>query len=489
MEMLTENLKEDLDLVRSALARASLHAPTVAAAVKPCNDVPLLPTAQGGSVEVLPTTHAGELKELKEKLAALSAVEIQKSKLEVLLAARDAAIKLATQSQHASLLKEEQQQSELEKTTCELREAKAELEMWRERHQRLQRESQLLQQELDALAGQCDRLQRAVLELQESSHQVVIENNALRKMQQKLREECDALQDVREEFNKSSEREKALQFEIKTLRNTNTESEAYLKAAVTEIEGRRQYWAAVQGEHELLVEALAEAQHTARAWEARFAAECTAELFAADKQAGAAPICAPGFHARSTVTGSPSEREQHVSSTKSVDTEASDDDLSLITTLETKVVELTLSLQEESAARHTTQECYDALVATIGSECCELVEIRRMLAERRPEWLNLTEANTQLQATLVARESYIEALQAFAITLLDDLTDLSLHCYELEVQLATGVVVGTSLGGGGGRVTSARRPTAHSLLQNRGQQKHEPWRITVAHGNGKNRGG
>ncbi|EAN77654.1 hypothetical protein, conserved [Trypanosoma brucei brucei TREU927] len=500
MESLIKNIQSDLDLVRGALARAAFNQnPTSASKegiggesqedAKSCQrspqrggDTVLVQPVDDREPEALAVASAAELSALREQVAALSAVELQRSKLEAQLAARDAALRHYTQSHLALSTKEQKQRRELEQTASTLKEAEAELVMWRERHQRLQREVQVLQHELEALAAQCDRLQSSVLELRELSRRAIDDNNALRKEKRELREECETLQSVRAALNDSVAREEALTQELQALRDASTESEAYFKAAVAEVEARRQYWAAVQGQHESLLEALALTQKTAQMWEDRFASECTPKVFGVNEVPADLPV--DDFERPkeelliSTTEDGGSQREVNKGGDEAVDRESA----SLVAALEAKVVDLALHLQEQRAEAEAAKDAYNTLAAVVERESCDLLELRRKLAAQRPECMNLIDTNTRLQAALLARESYVEALQDFVVAILDDLTGLTFHCYELEVQLAISGAATPVTVSGDGREPVARRSTALNLIQSKQQRCQESWRITVPRG-------
>ncbi|RNF21084.1 uncharacterized protein Tco025E_03537 [Trypanosoma conorhini] len=461
-----EGIQSDLDVIRGALARSLCPAAATPAAAAydaekdgrhgGAAEGPGSGGHQRAGMPQSPSTDAGvdcdrlELARLREQVSLLSSCEAEKARLEVEVASKEAALRQCAQASHTVLQREKEQQEQLHRATAALQEKQAELTMWRERHQRLQREADLLRQELDALAGQCDRLEAAVGELREAVLQVAAENDRLRTALHGTEAECEELRRRQEEHDAVVEREAALRDELQAIHTTYSESLAYLTAARAEIEARRQYWASVQEEHASLQEALAAAQAAVCVWEARFVSE------------QAAPPASPHSATReNAATSLPGDDDGGGGSCTGDEGESHEAHLAA---LEAKVVDLALHLQEQRAAAAAAEEGYATLASAVTLESRELLEMRRLLAAQRPEWTRLSDTNQQLQAALLACESHVEALQELAVSLLDELTEQSLYAYELETQLAVKVVKG-----GGGGTAAPRRSTALHFMQ---RQQH-----------------
>ncbi|KAH8614503.1 hypothetical protein ERJ75_000681300 [Trypanosoma vivax] len=473
MEVTMERIHEDLDIIRAVLLRTSIQqTPTEESGkhAEPTHDAvvdsnPLRQDSCGAGHASYPDGRSMddgrasssnndtmmEVRRLRQQVEVLSGAQLSKSKLEVQLASCEAALRQSVQAHSALSRKEQEQQKQLMKATSALQESQSELFLWRERHQRLQREAHLFQQELDGLATQCGQLQTTVAQLTQSVHQVGSENSGLRQSLQIKKEECEALHNVQEELTNSIAREKALSQEIHALRESNAESKGYFEAAAAEISARREYWAAVQEQHEAIVRALRVTQESVREWEARFATECIGaptELFSAgiEGRVGVIEVDAMGMvdsSINSDLSGvnTNDERESKEDGISRNGGGASGEDV--VDSLEAKIVDLALHLQAQQVAAETAKDCQSTLAAATVHDSRELLEARHALATRRAEWENLTDANVRLQAALVARENYVEALQEFAMSLLDELTELSLYLFKVETHMATAVVKGT----------------------------------------------
>ncbi|KAF8289784.1 hypothetical protein TcYC6_0009290 [Trypanosoma cruzi] len=465
-----EEIQNDLDVIRGALARSRCHtaaAPPAAAlhdereeghhggiADSPRNSSHHLTGVPHSPITGAAVDHDRlELKRLREQVSTLSACESEKTRIEVEMASKEAALRQCVQTSRTALQREKELQEQLHHATTSLQEKQVELTMWRERHQRLQREADLLRQEIDALAGQCDRLEVILGELREAVQQAAGENDRLRRALQESQEERDALRRRQVEHDAVVEREAALQEELQAVLATNSESIAYLTAARAEIEARQQYWAAVQEEHVALQEALGAAQAAVRVWEARFLLEQAApplplgnderkpEVVVVDAEAEAAsPRSVHNETSRNNNSGPSDGSRRDVCEEEEGEEEESHE--LLLAALEAKVVDLALHLQEQRAAAEAANESYATIAAAVTLESRELLEARRLLASQRPEWTHLSETNQKLQAAALARESHVEALQELVVSLLEELTEQSLYCYELETQLAVRVVKG-----------------------------------------------
>ncbi|RNF02850.1 hypothetical protein TraAM80_06134 [Trypanosoma rangeli] len=485
-----EGIQSDLDVIRGALARSLCHAAATAAATAYDGDTDRRrgssaeSPGNGGhppsgalqpSITDAAVDHDGlELKRLHEQLALLSSCEAEKARLEVEVASKEAALRQCVQVSHTVLQREKEQQEQLHRATTALQEKQAELTMWRERHQRLQREADVLRQELDALAGQCDRLELAVGELREAVKQATAENDRLRTTLHETDAECEVLRRRQVEHDAVVEREAALQDELQAMHATNSEFLAYFTAARAEIEARQQYWASVQEEHASLQEALAAAQAAVCVWEARFVSEqAVPPLSSGDVAVGKQllpPTTLPHDAMNATTVASLSRDGSKGGSSAGDKGESHE---ALLAALEAKVVDLALHLQQQRVVAQAAEESYATLAAAVTLESREFLEMRRLLAAQRPEWTRLSDTNEHLQAALLARESHVEALQELVVSLLDELTEQSLYCYELETQLAVKVHKdgGVSSTSGSGGVGVPRRSTALYFMQQQQQQQ------------------
>ncbi|PWU89623.1 hypothetical protein C4B63_58g132 [Trypanosoma cruzi] len=491
-----EEIQNDLDVIRGALARSRCHAAAAppAAALHDergeghhggIADNPRNSSHHPTGVPHSPITGAAvdhdrlELKRLREQVSTLSACESEKTRIEVEMASKEAALRQCVQTSRTALQREKELQEQLHHATTSLQEKQVELTMWRERHQRLQREADLLRQEIDALAGQCDRLEVMLGELREAVQQAAGENDRLRSALQESQEERDALRRRQMEHDAVVEREAALQEELQAVLATNSESIAYLTAARAEIEARQQYWAAVQEEHVALQEALGAAQAAVRVWEARFVLEQAAPplpmgndetkpevvvLVEVEAEA-ASPRSVHNETSRNNNSGPSDGSRRDVCEEEEGEEEESHE--LLLAALEAKVVDLALHLQEQRAVAEAANESYATIAAVVTLESRELLEARRLLASQRPEWTHLSETNQKLQAAALARESHVEALQELVVSLLEELTEQSLYCYELETQLAVRVVKGgmVSHTPGSSSAGETRRSNALHFLQ------------------------
>ncbi|RNC31387.1 hypothetical protein TcCL_Unassigned06089, partial [Trypanosoma cruzi] len=338
-----------------------------------------------------------ELKRLREQVSTLSACESEKTRIEVEMASKEAALRQCVQTSRTALQREKELQEQLHHATTSLQEKQVELTMWRERHQRLQREADLLRQEIDALAGQCDRLEVMLGELREAVQQAAGENDRLRRALQESQEERDALRRRQVEHDAVVEREAALREELQAVLATNSESIAYLTAARAEIEARQQYWAAVQEEHVALQEALGAAQAAVRVWEARFVLEQAAPplplgndktkpevlvLVDAEVEAEAAsPRSVHNETSRNNNSG-PSDGSRRDVCEEEEGGEEESHEL-LLAALEAKVVDLALHLQEQRAVAEAANESYATIAAAVTLESRELLGARRLLASQR----------------------------------------------------------------------------------------------------------
>ncbi|RNF21828.1 hypothetical protein TcG_02571 [Trypanosoma cruzi] len=497
-----EEIQNDLDVIRGALARSRCHAAAAppAAALHDergeghhggIADNPRNSSHHPTGVPHSPITGAAvdhdrlELKRLREQVSTLSACESEKTRIEVEMASKEAALRQCVQTSRTALQREKELQEQLHHATTSLQEKQVELTMWRERHQRLQREADLLRQEIDALAGQCDRLEVMLGELREAVQQAAGENDRLRSALQESQEERDALRRRQMEHDAVVEREAALQEELQAVLATNSESIAYLTAARAEIEARQQYWAAVQEEHVALQEALGAAQAAVRVWEARFVLEQAAPplpmgndetkpevvvLVEVEAEAEAAsPRSVHNETSRNNNSGPSDGSRRDVCEEEEGEEEESHE--LLLAALEAKVVDLALHLQEQRAVAEAANESYATIAAVVTLESRELLEARRLLASQRPEWTHLSETNQKLQAAALARESHVEALQELVVSLLEELTEQSLYCYELETQLAVRVVKGgmVSHTPGSSSAGETRRSNALHFLQQQQQ--------------------
>lgn len=480
-----DDIQRDLDVIRAALARSSCHGPAAAStATTPPRDERRdghgggdadgggrqMGAASCPSGEAARDHDAAELTRLREQVGALSSCELERARLEVELASREASLRQSAQAQYALQQQEKGLQEQLQRATAELQERQAELVVWRERHQRLTREADALRRELDALAGQCDRLESAVGELREAVRQAGDENVRLRGALHETRAECEALRLRQAEHDAVVAREAALRDELQAVRATGDELREYFEAAQAEIDARRQLWAAVHEEHDAQREALLAAQEAAAAWEARFVASLSSSSSLSLRQQGGGEV---GSGPELTSTAARGEANDGRSHDDEEGEEAKNSEEQMAA-LEAKIVDLALHLREQQEAAAAAETCFATLAATITRECRELLDARRTLATQRPEWTHLSEINLKLQAELLARESHVEALQEILISLLDEHTEQSLYCYELETQLAVKVTRG------GGASTSARggsaaprRCNALHLLQQ--QQQSRMW--------------
>ncbi|KAH9597711.1 hypothetical protein LSM04_008383 [Trypanosoma melophagium] len=481
-----EDIQNDLDLIRTALARSQHQA----ADPKTANDITegcvdhdkeaafnnsssntvtstnnnnnktrqsaAMSTTNTTTIPVGTTDTTVEIARLREQVSQLSAVELERTRLEVELAARSASLRQLSQSHHALSQQLAEEQQEKEKTTCALQECEAALTLSRERHQRLQREAALLQCEQDTLAAECGRLECAVRELGEALQHATATNHTLRTSLSQAQAACAEQQQLQLQLAAAVARETALRAAHASLQETLAATQAEITAGRAEVEGRRQYWKARGDEYTALREALAEAKAAACVWEARFMAECAAP-----------PIMAM---AESNHMNSNSEEKQEEEEELEKEKEEDDKEAHLFA-LEAKIVDLALHLSEQRVAAETANASYLTLAAAVKQESRELLNARRMLAAREGEWKHLTETNQKLQAALLARESHVEALQEFIIALLDELTEQSIFCYTLESQLAlkslredTSVVVPTQKG------NAPRRSTALQLVQQQQQR-------------------
>ncbi|ORC89387.1 uncharacterized protein TM35_000121620 [Trypanosoma theileri] len=504
-----EGILNDLDLIRTALAR-SLHQAAVA---KNPNDKTeereedkeaafssgitstnannnnnnnktqkshentrqsAVPTASPAN----PTDTTAEMARLREQVSQLSAVELERARLEVELAAQSASLRQLSQSHHALSQQLAEEQQKQQQATCALQEREAALTLGRERHQRLQREAALLQCEQDALAAQCGRLECAVRELREALQHANSTNHALRTSLSQAQAACAEQQQLQSSLAAAVARETALRAAHESLRQTLAETQADVTAARVEVEERRQYWTARSEEHTALQEALAEAKAAVKMWEARFLTECAAPAAAAvitaveeEKEEGVdmMDIAEPNQSNSYSNTEKKKKKKREMEEKEEGDDNDNDNDdkEAHLSALEAKIVDLALHLSEQRVAAETANASYEILSAAVKQENHELLDARRRLAAHEGEWKNLTETNQKLQAALLARESHVEALQELMITLLDELTEQSIFCYTLESQLALkslreNTSTPTQRGGGGG---GPRRSTALQLLQ------------------------